>query len=219
MEEILTPATRILGGAKRSAIPRRAVLVLATLLLTACAGNTQITNTWRDTEFSGSRFQRVLVMGFGEDGANRRVFEDQFVRTLLAAGVSAIPSYTFVSGLTETDLPRVKEAVAKSGADGVLTTRLVGVDKRVAVYPGQPVFVPAVGYRRGFYRYYTSVMVTPPTTYNYEVVTLETNLWQAVGEHLVWSGTTESFAPENAREISEELADVIVKALRAQGLL
>ena len=48
-------------------------------------------------------------------------------------------------------------------------------------------------------------------------MTLETNLWQVVGEHLVWSGTTESFAPSDAREASATFADVIVK--RGQGLL
>ncbi|MDQ5915470.1 MAG: hypothetical protein QG584_1361 [Pseudomonadota bacterium] len=193
--------------------------LLIGLLLAACSAQTQLTNTWRDTEFRGMPFKRVLVIGFGEDGANRRVFEDEFSKSLQAAGVSAIPSYTLGSGVSETDIEKVKAMVARSGADGVLTTRLVGIDKRVNVYPGQVMVMPAVGYRRGFYNYYSSAMVMPPSTYNYEVVTLETNLWQVVGEHLVWSGTTETFAPEDARKSSAEFARVIVGALRGQGLL
>ncbi|MDQ5945250.1 MAG: hypothetical protein QG592_170 [Pseudomonadota bacterium] len=193
--------------------------LLIGLLLAACSAQTQLTNTWRDTEFRGVPFKRVLVIGFGEDGANRRVFEDEFSKSLQAAGVSAIPSYTLGSGVSETDIEKVKAMVARSGADGVLTTRLVGIDKRVNVYPGQVMVMPAVGYRRGFYNYYSSAMVMPPSTYNYEVVTLETNLWQVVGEHLVWSGTTETFAPEDARKSSAEFARVIVGALRGQGLL
>ena len=198
---------------------KRLMAIVLVLALSACATNTRITNSWRDADYAGGRFQRVLVMGFGEDGANRRIFEDQFVRTLQAAGVTAIASYSLVSGLSESDLPAVKEAVARAGVDSVLTTRLVGVDKRIAVYPSQPMLYPYVGYRRGFYGYYSSVMVAPPTTYNYEIVTLETNLWQVVGEHLIWSGTTESFAPSDAREASSTFADVIVKALRGQGFL
>jgi hypothetical protein len=193
--------------------------LLIGLLLAACSAQTQLTNTWRDTEFRGVPFKRVLVIGFGEDGANRRVFEDEFSKSLQAAGVSAIPSYTLGSGVSETDIEKVKAMVERSGADGVLTTRLVGIDKRVNVYPGQVMVMPAVGYRRGFYNYYSSAMVMPPSTYNYEVVTLETNLWQVVGEHLVWSGTTETFAPEDARKSSAEFARVIVGALRGQGLL
>ena len=199
---------------------KRSMLVLVlVVILSACATNTRITNSWHEADYAGGRFQRVVVMGFGDDGAIRRVFEDQFVRTLQAAGVTAIPSYSLVPGLSESDLPAVREAVARTGADGVLTTRLVGVDKRVSVYPSQPMVPPYVGYRRGFYSYYSSVMMAPPSAYNYDVVTLETTLWQVVGEHLVWSGTTESFAPTDVKEASATFADVIVKALRAQGLL
>lgn len=198
---------------------RHLVSLFLVLLLAACAAQTKLTNTWRDSEFQGAPFKRVLVIGFGEDGANRRVFEDEFSKSLQAAGVSAIPSYTLGAGVSEADIEKVKAMVARSGADGVLTTRLVGIDKRVNVYPGQVMVMPAVGYRRGFYNYYSSVMVTPPTTYNYDVVTLETNLWQVVGEHLIWSGTTETFAPEDARKSSAEFARVIVGALRGQGLL
>jgi hypothetical protein len=198
---------------------RHLVSLFFVLLLAACAAQTKLTNTWRDSEFQGAPFKRVLVIGFGDDGANRRVFEDEFSKSLQAAGVSAIPSYTLGSGVSEADIEKVKAMVTRSGADGVLTTRLVGIDKRVNVYPGQVMVMPSVGYRRGFYSYYSSAMVTPPTTYNYDVVTLETNLWQVVGEHLIWSGTTETFAPEDARKSSAEFARVIVGALRGQGLL
>jgi hypothetical protein len=198
---------------------RQIFTLLACLLLAACSAQTQLTNTWRDTEFRGVPFKRVLVIGFGEDGANRRVFEDEFSKRLQAAGVSAIPSYTQGSGVSEADLEKVKAMVARSGADGVLTTRLVGIDKRVNVYPGQVMVMPALGYRRGFYNYYSSVVVMPPSTYNYEVVTLETNLWRVVGESLVWSGTTETFAADDARKSAAEFASVIVGALRGQGLL
>jgi hypothetical protein len=198
---------------------RAFALGVAGLLLAACVSPTTLINTWRDNDHREPPFKRVLVIGFGEDGANRRVFEDEFSRSLLAAGVTAIPSYTLGSGVSETDLAKVKEMVARSGADGVLTTRLIGVDKRVNVFPGQVMVMPAAGYRRSFYGYYSSAMVMPPSTYNYDVVTLETNLWHVVGESLVWSGTTETFAPEDARKSSAEFAGVIVHALRGQGLL
>ena len=51
------------------------------------------------------------------------------------------------------------------------------------------------------------------------IASVHVRAWQVVGEHLIWSGTTESFAPSDAREASATFADVIVKALRAQGLL
>jgi len=194
-------------------------ITIAVALLAACAAQTRLTHTWTEAAFHGAPFKRVLVIGFGEDGATRRIFEEEFAGRLRASGVAAVPSYTLASGVNETDLKKVKEMVAHSGADGVLTTRLVGIDKRVNVYPGQVIITPAIGYRRNFYGYYSSTMVIPPTTYNYDVVTLETNLWQVVGESLVWSGTTETFAPEDVRKSTVEFAGIIVTALRGQGLL
>lgn len=131
----------------------RIVSLLLVLLLAGCATSTRITQSWRDKDYHGARFEKVLVIGFGEDGARRRVFEDQFVAVLRASGVAAVASYALVPGLAEADLAHVREAVGKSAADAVLSVRLVGVDKRVNVYPAQPMFVPAVGYRRGFYNY------------------------------------------------------------------
>lgn len=198
---------------------RLVLLLLAASLLAACASPTRITNAWRDAAWQGPRFQRVLVMGFGDDGAARRVFEDRFVQQLQAAGVTAVASYTLVPGLAEADLPRVRQAVARSAADCVLTTRLVGVERRVGVHPGQPMLMPSIGFRRGFYGYFSSVMVMPPSTYNYEIVTLETNLWQMPGESLLWSATTESFAAEDAARGAAAQAQVIIEALRGQGFL
>jgi hypothetical protein len=199
--------------------PGRIAVVLAAAALLACAAQTRLTQTWKETAFHGGPFKRVLVIGFGQDGATRRIFEDEFAGRLQAAGVAAIPSYTLAPGVNETDLSIVKDMVARSGADGVLTTRLVGIDKRVNVHPGQVIVTPVLGYRRNFYGYYSSTMVIPPSTYQYEVVTLETNLWQIAGESLVWSGTTETFAPDDVRESSVEFAGVIINALRGQGLL
>ena len=199
------------------------LLAVAALLLSACATPTRLSNSWRDATYAGTPFRHVLVLGFGADGATRRVFEDEFARSLQVAGVTATPSYTLESGVSESDVEKVRDLVKRSGADGVLTTRLIGLDKHTNVMPGQVMMVPTVVYRRGLYGYYgyysTPMLVqTPPSTYQYEVLTLETNLWQVIGEHLVWSGTTETFAPENTRKTAQELAQVVVKTLRAQGL-
>jgi len=208
------------AGMTRSLALRRLPLAVALcVLLAACVDSVAIRQSWRDTAYAGPRFERLLVVGFGEDGASRRVFEDEFVRALRAAGVAATASYTLVPGLSGSDLPKVREALTRSGADAVLATRLVGVDKRMHVHPAQPVFVPSIGYRRGFYGYYSAVIVSPPTTYQYEIVTLETSLWNAKGDALVWSGTSESFAPDDARLAAGELARTVIAALRGQGLL
>lgn len=190
-------------------------------LLAACAVHTKLIDTWVDSDYRGPAFKRVLVVGFGEDGAMRRIFEEEFARTLRASGVEAVVSFELSSGVSEVDLDKVKEMVRRSRADGVLTTRVIGIDRRVSYAPAEVVVMPPAGYRRGFYGYYSSAVLVNSTTtaFNYDVVKLETNLWQVAGEHLVWSGVTEIFAPENARSASAGFARVIVDALRAQRMI
>lgn len=202
-------------------MPFRIFAALAVLMLTAaCASSSRLLSSWQDMDYRGGPFRRVLVMGFGEDGAGRRLFEDEFVRSLKAHGVTAIPSYAFASGVHETDLQRVREMVARSRADCVLTTRLVGVDKRTVMTPGQVVVAPTIVHRRGFYGFYSSVLLqSPPTMHQYEVAKLETSLWQLIGDRMVWSGVSETADAEAARRGSPALADGIVKALRERGLI
>lgn len=188
-------------------------------LLVACAAQTRFTNAWRDPAYVGQRFSRLMVIGFGDDGASRRVFEDGFVRSLQAAGIPAVASYTLLPGLGGSDWPRMRDAVGTAGVDGVLTIRMVGVEKWTNVTPAQFVTMPIVSPRRGLSGYYSAFMVTPPMAQTYDVMTLETSLWKVPGESLVWSGTSETFAPRDLKDMAVGLAQEMVRTLRGLGLL
>ena len=53
----------------------------------------------------------------------------------------------------------------------------------------------------------------PPQIYTYDVVTAETNLFDAASDTLIWSGTTQTFAPRDVKKDAREFASVIIKAL------
>jgi hypothetical protein len=62
------------------------VLGVMTLVLAACA-STSLTNSWRDPAYTGPQLKKVMVMGVSTQPSVRRVFEDEFVNELEAAGV------------------------------------------------------------------------------------------------------------------------------------
>jgi len=84
-----------------------------------------------------------------------------------------------------------------------------------APYPGpSPYF--------GFYGYYSSAWIgyyDPPQLYAYDVVTSETNLFDAASDALIWSGTTQTYASRNVRKGARDFANVIVKALVAKQII
>lgn len=201
---------------------RSSLLVLApivvALVLAGCAATTQIINQWQDPKATGTPVKRLLVIGVTKQAGIRRTFEDEFVRQLSALGVQAEPSYRFVPQDGEVPQERLAQAVKDSGVDSVLITRLVKVDKATQVYPGSYFGPPAIG----FYGYYSAAWVgfyDPPQIYTYDVVTAETNLFEAGGDTLIWSGTTETFSPRDVAKDTHEFVAVIVKALHTNGLI
>lgn len=200
--------------------PSALLLLAAAALLAGCA-STRLTNAWKDPAFQGPAFTKVMVMGVSNEAGTRRTFEDVFSASLMAAGVIAVPSYTLIPEDGEVGRDRLKEAVQRAGAEGVLVTRIVRVDRRTQFSPGYVTAVPAVGFYRDFYGFYSSAWTfhTPPQVVQFDVMTLETNLWSMPSGNLVWSGTTETFAPGDVRTESEVFARVVIGALRERGLI
>jgi hypothetical protein len=51
------------------------------------------------------------------------------------------------------------------------------------------------------------------------VVTVETNLWDVASNKLVWSGTTQTFAPGSVNQEAPGFAKLIIDALAERKLL
>ena len=114
-----------------------------------CASTT-LQSTWIDPGFTGGPFKKFFVMGLAaRDVTARRVFEDIVVAKLQAAGVQAVPAWQFIPRRRRGQRNRILDAaVAQSGADALLMTRLLGIDTRTNVstmmVPG-PVVGPGFG--------------------------------------------------------------------------
>jgi len=189
-------------------------LVVATLLL-SCASN-PLVNQWRATDIGAAPYDKVLVVGISDQEGMRRTFEDVFTRRLRERGVDTTPSYRLLPGNDEKDQRKLLAAVADSGVDAVLMSRVVQVDNRSYYVPG---YYPGPSF--GFYGYYSPFWFyyEPPRVEHYQVVTLETNLWDLEDRALVWSGTTRSFNPGEARKEASELAEVIIGTLEKAALI
>jgi hypothetical protein len=199
------------------ALVRPALAALLMLLVAACA-STKLINSWRDSRYNGPPLTKILVIGVTKQSGIRRTFEDVFTQHLAANGVTAIPSYTLIPEDGEVLPERLGEALEQSGADAVLITRLVKVDRQMQYYPGTYIGPPYLG----FYGFYSSAWMgfyDPPQAYTYDVVTSETTLFQAKGNRLLWSGTSETFSPQDVRKDTEQFAAMITKALAQQGLI
>jgi hypothetical protein len=193
-----------------------AVLTSLGLLLAACASTT-ISNSWTSPDYKGPPLKKLMVVAISKQPATRRTFEDEFVKELKAAGVDAVASYNFIPEDGQAEEARVTQAVKESGAQGVLITRFVKVDVNTPyapAYPGMMGMGYSVGYAGAWGSYYDPPMVNQPDT-----LVLETSLYGVDESHLLWSGTTETFAPTNVKQEMQGFAKVIIGALKKRKLI
>ena len=195
---------------------RTAYVAAATLVATGCAPNALV-NEWKSAGYTGRSFDRVLVLAATSDPEIRRVYEDAFVQELAAMGVTATPAHAVIQADGEVPAERIVQAVGEVRADAVLLTRMIGKERKAGSYAPLPL---QAGAKAEFYAVYQAGMATrAPPPHGYEVYTLETSLWDATDEALVWFSTSQTFQPGNAPGAAKDLADVVVKALRQQQLL
>jgi hypothetical protein len=107
--------------------------------------------------------------------------------------------------------------VKETGADGVLVVRMVKREQQTQVSPTYPAARPS-----GFYGGYSGAWTgyyEPATVYQYDIVTLESSLYSPAQQKLVWSATTESFAPTDLKKEIASFSDIIIGALRKQKIV
>ncbi|HSB22852.1 MAG TPA: hypothetical protein VLE94_07040 [Burkholderiaceae bacterium] len=199
---------------------RRAVLAIATALtlavLAGCA-STQLKDTWKDPAFTGPPLQRVLVIGAFKSDLNRRVFEDAFTAALQAAKTDAVASYVTLPESGAIPNERVRAAVKSTGSDAVLVTRVLRVRRDVNVTPA---YMGPGFYRGGFYGWYGGAWAaTPADVHVYDVLTVESTLWNMRTDKPVWAGTSEVTAPSNVTTASQEFAGVLIPRMKADGVI
>lgn len=200
-------------------IRRIAFLLVVFAALSGCA-STRIVNQWESPE-PGAPFRNVLVVAMVDNQSVRRTFEDEFVKALAARGVAAVPSYTVIPESGRVPEGRVDAAVKQTGVDGVVTTRVVRVNQEVDVIPTAPPMY--WGPPWGFYGWYGSAWgpayAFPPQVVTRDVVYAEVRLYRAAGDALVWAGTTQTFAPGDARRESAAFAELILRQFAERKLI
>jgi hypothetical protein len=196
----------------------------AAILLAACASTT-LQSTWSDPSFTGGPFKKIFVMGLAARNVTaRRVFEDIMVAKLQAAGVQAVPAYQFVTTEGAIPEPVLEADVARSGADAMLMTRLLGIETQTNVstmmVPG-PVMGPGWGPGwggPGWWGAYNAWYAVPQVT-QYQIATAETTLYEVGTKRLVWTATSQTFNPQSVQQEAPGLADAVIGGLRARGLI
>jgi len=187
-------------------------LLALAMLLAACA-TTQLNAVWKDPAYH-ARPAKIMVIGVAKNPINRRLFEDEFVAQIKAQGTEAIASYTVLPDRQQDDHETIAAKVKELGADALLITRLVS-KKIVQTYvPPTPYFPPPYyGSWPDYYGYGYRYMYTPGYIAEDEYAVIESNLYDAKSDKLIWAASSETGISDSDVSLIHGYIEVMVKSM------
>jgi hypothetical protein len=183
---------------------------------------------WKDPQYQGGKLKNVLVIGGSTNQVVRRIFEDEFTARLKTRGTDAIPSYSIFPSEETLDKDAIESKSRDLGIDSMLITKVVDTKTKREITPA-----PYNVYYRDTYfynwpnrssRFYSG---NNPGRYHndrlyyseYEVVNLETNIYETQTGKLIWSALSDTVVGgSNELEISS-IVEVIMKKLSENQLI
>jgi hypothetical protein len=189
-------------------------------IMTSCA-TTTLNTVWKDDSYQG-RITNILVMGISKQQVRKRFFEDEFVRQLQDHGLSATSSYRIFPSERMLEKDMVLSKIRGMGIDTFLITRMVD-KKTVETYvPGKVVHYAPPRTHRSWHGYYAGsygAIYEPGYTIKDEVVVLETNLYDAESEELIWTALSETVKEGPEERVIKNFIKLIMKNLSEKNLI
>jgi hypothetical protein len=196
------------------------------LALSALAGCKKTTTTiplaWKNPSYTGGSFKKLFVIGVGKDDSTRRLFEDTFATAIASEGAAAQASWGHLPQSEQLSKEEIRAAIEGGDFDGVLITRVLGVNQSQEYVPPSTHTVPTGYYGRGYYGYYgTSYTIVHEPGYYKTNTTfrLETNLYSVATGDLVWSGQSDTLNPESIKGVIDSMTAAVAKKLKSEKLI
>ena len=199
------------------------LIVVATLAVAAFA-SPKMELSWKNPNFTGGKFQNILVLAVNGKAANRAEFEDQLVAAISRPGSQVSPSYEFIArpDATPIDMNDMRELVKEQKIDAIVVARLTKRDTKTTYVPGQ-VWSP-YPYYGTFYGYYGAIypaIYTPGYMETEKQAQVEVNFYATAkpdGE-LVWTGTTNTFDASSVKKVIKGLVKLVSQELEKEDII
>ena len=178
----------------------RATAAFCLLFAVSCS-LTNLNAVWKDPQYQGGKLKNVLVVGGTKNQVVRRIFEDEFTARFKSRGINAVPSYTIFPSEETLDKDTIEAKSRELNIDAMLITRVLDTKTKREITPA-----PSSYYYRDVYFYdwpnrfspfysssYPGRFYDDRLLYNeYEVVNVESTLYETQTGKLIWSALSDT---------------------------
>ena len=200
--------------------------LLLAIVLTSCA-KTKFTKQWIDEDFAGPPYDDILVLVVADKMGNRQDAENYIVKKLDEAGINAMQSYDILPKTETIDAEAVGKAIEGLQLDSVIVMYATGVTEEEYYVPARRFGVYS-GYGYGhahygsFYNYYPhayTYVYIPGYDNTHHVVAIETSLFDIENAKMVWSGQSNTFAPESVDDVINSITVLTINELKKKKII
>jgi hypothetical protein len=194
-------------------------MIVSLSVLVSCTG-TKLVSEWKDDQYQG-RPAKLFVIAASNDRGPRSLVEDEFVRQLKARGSGAVASYTVFSADTKMTKEGILSKVNELGADAILVVKFLKKEAGDTHTPLRRYAVPQ-GFDTSWDAYYGGTVTdvgVRDISYDYDVITMETTLYDSVTRKPLWSALSETSYQGGAIKQIKPYTTTIVRRLAHEKLV
>ena len=197
-------------------------------LAVSCGTTTMITSSWRKPAATANSYDNIFIAAISNNIPVKQRVEAGLQQILQDKGLKVSKSSDVFppdfSNQTGQKHELVLSAIQKTGADGILTITLLKEDTETHYVPGSGGWNPGLryGYYNTFWGYYNNWYpnVYSPGYYDEtKVYYLETNLYNAKTEQLIWAAQSKTYDPTNIESFLKGYVKSIYEQMEKDGLI
>lgn len=209
------------------------VFILAVVLVfISCSSSQKVLSSWvNKEELKGKKYSKVFIAVLTQNTSSKTILEYDLAATLNEQGYQTVKSTDALSGSFR-DNPNLSKddvlaKVRETNCDVILTVTLLDSKTETRYVPGTSVYAsyapyPAYGYYGGFgtyYGYYAPAIYSSGYYTTDKTYFLESNLFDAATEKILWSVQSSTYNPDNIKEFSSRYCKLLVSQAKDDELL
>lgn len=202
--------------------------IIPLLLLTACrTSSTAIIGSWSRDDFNSKAYDHLMIAALTDTANFQPSVERELALSLGKKDVNTTQSInvfprTFLGPKKHKEREELMEEVKEKGTDAILTVSIIDEETETRYVPGTTYYNPApiYGYYNNFWGYYNHWTPRVQTAGYYtesKYYFIETNLYDAATEELMWSAQSKAYDPETMKTFTKDYAEEIVEKLASEG--
>jgi hypothetical protein len=196
-------------------------IIFSAFIIFSCvaAGKTTLKSVWKDVNYTGGDFKKVLIIGAAERHPVRRDFENEFAEQLKANGIRAVPSHTIISTRKMLDKEAILSKIKDLNIDAVLVTRLLYQETATQLYPKGKVYVKTPSYYNDFNDYVDHAIMSRVSGDPNRLVHLETNFYELKNEKRIWTALSATFVEGAPKREIKDFIKIMIEQMASDGVI